>query len=67
MGGIAHGVVEAALTHVAGVAVDGVAIRGVDAAEVHHKERNGVGLVPDGDQIKTLKTLATAGVLRQLP
>lgn len=34
MGGIAHGVVEAALTHVAGVAVDGVAMGGVVADRV---------------------------------
>ena len=27
--------------------MDGVAISGVEAAEVHHKERNGVVLVPD--------------------
>ena len=55
VGGIEHGGVEATLPEMAGVAMDGVAIGGVEAAQVHHKERNGVGLVPDGDQMEVIR------------
>ena len=55
VGRIEHGGVEAALPEVTGVAVDGIAIGGVEAAQVHHKERDGVGLVPDGDQMEVIR------------
>ena len=35
--------------------MDSIAIRGVEAAEVHHKERNGVDLVSDGDQMEVIR------------
>ena len=41
--------------------MDGVAIGGVEAAEVHHKERNGVGLVPDGDQMEVIRHKGVGG------
>ena len=61
VGGIEHGGVEAALPEVAGMAVDGVAIGSVEAAQVHHKERNGVGLVPDGDQMEVIRHEGVGG------
>ena len=54
--GIEHGGVEAALPEVASVAVDGIAIGGVEAAQVHHEKRNGIGLVADGDQMEVIRT-----------
>ena len=43
------------------MAMDGVAISGVEAAQVHHKERNGVGLVPDGDQMEVIRHKGVGG------
>ena len=41
--------------------MDGVPIGSVEAAEVHHKERNGVGLVPDGDQMEVIRHEGVGG------
>ena len=41
--------------------MDGVAISGVEAAQVHHKERNGVGLVPYGDQMEVIRHQGVGG------
>ena len=56
-----HGGVEAALPEVASVAVDGIAIGGVEAAQVHHEERNGIGLVADGDQMEVIRHEGVGG------
>ena len=33
----------------------GIAIGGAEGAEVHHRERNGVGLVSNGDQMEVIR------------
>ena len=43
------------------MAVDSIAIRGVEATQVHHEERNGVGLVPDGDQMEVIRHEGVGG------
>ncbi len=32
----------------------GIAIRGVSAVQIHHEERDGIGLVADGDEVKVI-------------
>jgi len=46
--------VETVLTNVASGALGGIAVGGVLAIQVHHEERDGIGPVADGDQMKVM-------------
>ena len=54
MGVVQNAGVETVLPNVAGGALRGIAVGGVLAVQVHHEERDGIGPVTDGDQVKVI-------------
>ena len=54
MGGVEDTGVEAALPKVAGGPLEGVAIFGILAVQVHHETGNGLAAITDGDQMEVI-------------
>ena len=61
MGIVEDAGVEAALPEFSGAAFEGVAISGVAAVDVHHEERDGVGLVAHRDQVEVIGHQSISG------
>ena len=54
MGGVEDTGVEAALPKVAGGPLEGVAIFGILAVQVHHETGNGLAAITDGDEMEVI-------------
>ena len=61
MGVVQHAGVKAALPDSAGVVMGDVAMGGVEAVQVHHEQRDGVGTVASGDQMEVIRHQGVGG------